>query len=286
MGNRHQVQLSAATKGSCDGVKAGGERVRTKAPDPRMRELWKSYKQTGDVVLRNRLMEHYLPLVKSTAERVHRKLPHSVDVDDLASAGVFGLRDAIEGFDLSHGVKFETYCATRVRGAMLDELRSVDWVPRLVRTRATKLERTVRKLEVDLGRQPTDRELAGNLGVSLEQLDDVVRGATAVSIVSLSENWTGEDESSPVSKLEVLADRSQERPSDQLERKDILASIAKVLTMKERLIVLLYYFEGMTMRDIGLTLSLSESRVCQLHTRIMDRLREQLGKHKVDLLAR
>jgi RNA polymerase sigma factor for flagellar operon FliA len=248
--------------------------------------MWSEYKRTGSKELRNRLMEEYMPLVRSTAERVHRKLPHSVDVDDLASAGVFGLRDAIDGFDLERGVKFETYCTTRVRGAILDELRSIDWVPRLVRTKANKLGKAQKQLEVLLGRNPTDGELAKVLGMDLKELGSMVKEASAVSVVSLSESWPGsEDDEAPLRKLDVLEDRQSRRPVDHLHRKDILDVATRTLNTKERLILLLYYFEDMTMREIGLTLGLSESRVCQLHTRIMKRLREHLGKIRNDLLG-
>lgn len=249
-------------------------------------ELWRVYKASPGEALRNRLIEHYMPLVRYTAERLFAKLPQNVELDDLTSAGVFGLVDAIEGFDLARGVKFETYCTTRVRGAILDELRAFDWVPRLVRTKAHKLDAALRKLEIDLGRDPTDQELAGLLAIPLEELDCLVREASAVSIVSLSEKWPGEDdEAKTLRKIDILEDKRQTRPIDFAQRKDFLRRVVSVLGRKEREILLLYYFEDLTMREIGLTLDLSESRVCQLHTRIMDRLREQLAKVKTDLLA-
>jgi RNA polymerase sigma factor FliA len=249
-------------------------------------ELWKSYKAKPTDALRNRLIEHYMPLVRYTAERLFAKLPQNVELDDLVSAGVFGLIDAIEGFDLARGVKFETYCTTRVRGAILDELRAFDWVPRLVRTKAHKLEGALRKLEIELGRDPTDKELAGILELSLPELDAMMKEASAVSIVSLSEKWPNEeDDARTLRKIDILEDKRQTKPIEYAQRKDFLQRVVSSLARKEREILLLYYFEDLTMREIGLTLDLSESRVCQLHTRIMDRLREQLGKVKQDLLA-
>src|SRR5512138_1927556 len=142
--------------------------------------VWKEYKQTRERSLRNQLMEHYLPLVRYTADRISAKLPNEVEVDDLISAGIFGLMDAIEAFDLDRGVKFETYCSPRVRGAILDELRTMDWVPRLVRSRAHKLENATKALEAELGRLPTDEEVAHRLGVSRNEFDKLLRDATAV----------------------------------------------------------------------------------------------------------
>ena len=249
-------------------------------------EQWKVYKTKPTDQLRNRLIEHYMPLVKYTAERLFAKLPQNVELDDLTSAGVFGLVDAIEGFDLARGVKFETYCTTRVRGAILDELRAFDWVPRLVRTKAHKLDAALRKLEIDLGRDPTDKEVSDLLGIPVNEFDAMVKDASAVSIVSLSEKWPAdEDDSKTLRKIDILEDKRQTKPIEYAQRKDFLQRVVSMLVKKEREILLLYYFEDLTMREIGLTLDLSESRVCQLHTRIMDRLREHLGKVKQDLLA-
>jgi RNA polymerase sigma factor for flagellar operon FliA len=262
-----------------------GTKRKKKKRDPIVEAKWKKYKETGDKALRNELLEYYYPLVKRTAERVYQKLPHNIDLDDLVSSGVFGLKDAIEGFDLARGVKFETYCTTRIRGAILDELRSVDWVPRLVRSKATELDRALRTLEVELGRNPTDREVAELLDLSTDDFAKLVKDSKAVTMTSLSEQWPQQDDDqNQLRKIDVLQDRKQVRPGDLLQRKDVLELVTRSLSMKERLILLLYYFEGLTMREIGLTLDLSESRVCQLHTRIMDRLREQLGRVRIDLI--
>src|SRR6202040_4080644 len=157
--------------------------------DVDVQQLWKDYRTEPTVELRNQLVELYLPLVKYNAERIWARLPEGVDLDDLISAGVFGLLDAIEAFDLERGVKFETYCVPRIRGAMLDELRTMDWVPRLVRSKASKLEDARKTLEASLGRPPRPDELAERLAVSIEELEAMVGEATAVSLVSLNKKW-------------------------------------------------------------------------------------------------
>src|ERR1700738_3868325 len=157
--------------------------------DVDVQQLWREHKAEPSIELRNQLVELYLPLVKYNAERIWSRLPDGVDLDDLISAGVFGLMDAIEAFDLERGVKFETYCVPRIRGAMLDELRTMDWVPRLVRSKASKMEEARKSLEAQLGRPPRPDELAARLGVPIEQLEEYVGDATAVSQVSLNKKW-------------------------------------------------------------------------------------------------
>jgi RNA polymerase sigma factor for flagellar operon FliA len=267
-----------------DRVRGGTSRVGArKLPSEEPLDLWREYKKTKSESSRNRLVETYLPIVRYTAERVAAKLPQNVDIDDLMSAGIFGLMDAIDGFDLNRGVKFKTFCSQRVRGAMLDELRANDWVPRLVRTKATQLDQTLRSLEAQHGRPPTDLELAEKLGMSLAELDELVKEASATAIVSLSEKWQEQDDSKSLRTIDLLEDRRAESPLDELQRKDIMSVITRELSLKERLIVLLYYFEELTMREIGLTLELSESRVCQLHTRILARLKAKLQGRSADL---
>src|ERR1700746_1333474 len=157
--------------------------------DVDVQQLWRDYRAEPTVEMRNPLVELYLPLVKYNAERIWSRLPDGVDLDDLISAGVFGLMDAIEAFDLNRGVKFETYCVPRIRGAMLDELRTMDWVPRLVRSKASKLEEARKSLEAALGRPPNPDEMAAKLGISLEELNKLMGDATAVSLVSLNKKW-------------------------------------------------------------------------------------------------
>ena len=166
--------------------------------------IWKTYKRTRDENLRNTLIEHHMPLVRTIAERVLQTLPKSIDVDDLSSAGTFGLMDAINGFDLSRGIKFKTYCTTRIRGSILDELRSQDWVPRLVRLKAHRLERAIRTLEGQLGRTPNQAEVANELEISLEELQAHQSEANAKTIFSLSEKWDdGDDDNRDVFKIQI-----------------------------------------------------------------------------------
>ncbi|HNO77935.1 MAG TPA: FliA/WhiG family RNA polymerase sigma factor [Phycisphaerae bacterium] len=246
-------------------------------------EVWKEYKLAGGRPLRNRLMETYLPIVKYTADRISTKLPDEVDVDDLVSAGIFGLVDAIEAYDMERGVKFETYCAPRIRGAMLDELRAMDWVPRLVRSRANKLQRVCSSLEAELRRQPTDSELAKKLGVSKSELAKIVRDATAVSQISLSRKHFETDSSRDVCEIDVLEDKRGRNPVAEVQKRDLKSLITRGLTRAERLILILYYYEEMTMKEIGATLDLSESRVSQMHSAILNRLKSQLKNREREL---
>jgi len=244
---------------------------------------WKSFKDTHDDSSRNCLLENYLPIVKYTAERLYAKLPDEVDLDDLISTGIFGLMDALQAFDQGRGVKFETYCAARVRGAMLDELRSMDWVPRLVRSRAHKLNEALRELEAELGRRPEEKELAKKLKISMKEFHKMQRDAHATGIVSLSRKWFETDSHKDVREIDVLEDKRSDDPLRSVQRKDIKNLVTRGLSRAERLIIILYYFEEMTMKEIGETLDLSESRVSQMHSAILTRLRHQLEKRKKEL---
>lgn len=245
-----------------------------------LEQLWLSYQQLATIDLRNRLMEHYLPLVKYNAERIWARLPEGVELDDLISAGVFGLMDAIEAFDMTRGVKFETYCVPRIRGAMLDELRCMDWVPRLVRSRASKLDVARKELEVALGRPPQDDELAVKLGVSSAEYERLVADANAVGLVSLNKKWYETDGYKDVREIDILEDKKSEDPTNRLQKKDLMRLVTKGLNRNERLIIILYYYEEMTMKEIGLTLDLSESRVSQMHSGIIARLKGHLENRR------
>ncbi len=201
------------------------------------------------------------------------------------SAGIFGMIDAIEAFDLDRGVKFETYCSPRIRGAILDELRTMDWVPRLVRSRAHKLENATKALEAELGRLPTDDELAHRLGVSKKEYDKLSRDATSVSLVSLSRRCFETDSTRDVSETDVLEDKRGTDPIMEIQRRDLKELVTRGLTRAERLILMLYYYEEMTMKEIGATLDLSESRVSQMHSSILNRLRYQLNHRRRELSA-
>lgn len=254
-----------------------------RATAEQVKQWWTDFKADSTEEARNRLLEHYLPIVKYTAERLHTKLPDEVEVDDLISSGIFGLMDAIRAFDLDRGVKFETYCAQRIRGAILDELRSLDWVPRLVRSRASKINTATHALEAQLGRKPNEKELAKKMRVSIQEFRKIKRDSNAVNFVSLSRKWFETDSNKDVTEIDVLEDETSIDPVHSAQRKDLKELLTRGLSRAERLIVVLYYFEEMTMKEIGETLDLSESRVSQMHSAIMDRLRAQLESRKKEL---
>jgi RNA polymerase sigma factor for flagellar operon FliA len=199
------------------------------------------------------------------------------------SAGIFGLMDAVNAFDPLRGVKFETYCAPRIRGAILDELRSMDWVPRLVRSRAHKLNEATQSLEAQFGRKPEAKELAKEMKVSLREFHKIERDAHATGLVSLSRKWFETDSHKDVREIDVLEDKKSEDPFRTVQKKDLKDLVTKGLSRAERLIIILYYFEEMTMKEIGETLDLSESRVSQMHSAVLTRLRHQLEKQKKEL---
>ena len=226
--------------------------------------------------LRNRLIERYHEVVRFTAERMHTRLPNEVDVNDLMSAGLFGLMDAIDAFDPARGVKFETYCAPRIRGAIFDELRAMDWVPRLVRSRTAKVEKVRKEFELTHGRKPTDEEVSRRMNVSGAEYDKLQKDSRPVGIVSLDRKAFESDSSREVREVDVIEDFRQPNPVDIVQRGDLQTLITKGLSRAERLIVILYYYEEMTMKEIGLTLDLSESRVSQMHSSILARLKAQM----------
>jgi RNA polymerase sigma factor for flagellar operon FliA len=244
-------------------------------------ETWKVYKQDQtNQDLRNRLIERYFPLVRYNAEKVWAKLPEGVDMNDLISAGVFGLMDAIDAFDLERGVKFETYCVPRIRGAMLDELRTMDWVPRLVRSKASKLEAARKQVEAEVGRPPLDAEIAAKMKLSAEEFDKLKNEASAVNLVSLNKKWYETDSYKDVREVDILEDSKGEDPTLGIQKRDVMRLVTKGLNRNERLIIILYYYEELTMKEIGSTLGLSESRVSQMHSSIVARLKDQLRQRR------
>ena len=236
--------------------------------------LWTLFKSAPNDQLRNRLVERYMPLVRSRAERVWARLPEGIELDDLISAGTFGLMDAIAAYDLSRGVRFEAFCLPRIQGAMVDELRSMDWVPRMVRSKASKLNEAYKALELQLGRKPSDQEVADKLGIPAEDLHQLYAETHNVNITSLDKTWSENDGSKDVREVDILADRRSEDPTERLAKVDLIRTFTKGLTKTERLIVILYYYEEMTMREIGATLELSESRVSQMHSAIVERIKK------------
>ncbi len=243
-------------------------------------KIWKHFHEERNDYYRNLLMEHYRDLVRYAAERLHTKLPDKVEVDDLISAGIFGLMDAIDAYDPERGVKFETYCAPRIKGSILDELRSMDWVPRLVRARAHQLSKATHALEMHLGRKPDELELADQLQMNKEEFTRLQRDANAASLVSLSTKCGDGDGEKDVYEIDVIKDHRSEDPLLEAQKRDLKNLLTKGLTRAERLIIVLYYYEEMTMKEIGATLDLSESRVSQMHSSIVARLKAQMNTRK------
>ncbi len=248
-----------------------------------MTEVWELYHKTRDEGMRNYLMEKFLPLVRYNAERIYTRLPDEVDIEDLMSAGIFGLMDAIDAFDLERKVKFETYCAPRIRGAILDELRSMDWVPRLVRSRTNRIEQVRQDLEKRTGKPATDDEVAAAMNLHGEEFDKLVKDSRTVATRSLTQRCFPSDGGRDVREIDVIRDESQSNPMVEVQRRDLKDLITKGLSRSERLIIILYYYEGMTMKEIGATLDLSESRVSQMHSSILMRLKAQMQHREREL---
>ena len=250
--------------------------VQTPSGEMELLEVWMIYKVEPTLEIRNVLMEHYLQLVRYTAERVHQKLPSEVDVDDLYSAGLFGLMQAIDAYDLERGFKFETYCTQRIRGAIYDELRAMDWVPRLVRSRSTKVDRARKSIEMETGNKATEDQIMDFLEIDKDEFEKIEKDSRPVGMTSLNRKAYDSDSSKEVQEIDVIQDQRQENPVLDLQRKDLQLLLTKGLSRAEKLIVILYYYEEMTMKEIGLTLDLSESRVSQMHSSILARLKAQM----------
>lgn len=234
--------------------------------------LWLTYQQSKKTEIREKLIEHYLSLVKLVASRLAISLPQHVDKDDLISNGFFGLLDAIEKYDPERAVKFETYAVVRIRGAMLDAIRSQDWVPTSVRQKAKQYEQAIAQLENQLGRSATDEEVAAELGISSSELYTLINQLNASTIIPL-EDFTKTETSS----------NHLVNPSDHIETEEVKQALAKAidkLPEKEKLVVSLYYYDGLTLKEISLILKLSEARISQLHTKSIFRLRGALSRIK------
>ena len=240
-----------------------------------MSALWLRYKETKSVELRNEIAEHYLPLVKIVCGRLAVSLPQHLDKDDLLSSGFFGLLDAIDRFDITRNIKFETYAGVRIRGSMIDYLRSKDWIPVSMRQKIRKYEQTVSKLETKLGRAATDDEVAEALEISIDDLQTLINHCNAATVIPL-EDYLKTDaaeavDTSPTNSLELF------------EIKETLAKAIERLPEKERTVVSLYYYEEMTLKEISLVMHLTEARISQLHTKAIIRMRGYLAQSKEDL---
>lgn len=258
-------------------AQAGGEQSTADEVEAGIVALWQAFGEHRDQELRDRLVLHYAPLVKYVAGRVGTGLPSHVEVSDLIQSGIFGLVDAIEKFEPERGLKFETYAMQRIRGAILDDLRAQDWVPRSVRSRARDVERALERLEARLQRTATDAELAAELELSTEELRDLLAQLQMTSVVAL-DDLIGSG-SAAASLVETLRDDRAEDPMVALVDRDSrrqLAEAVERLSDRDRIVVTLYYFENLTLAEIGKVLGVTESRVCQLHTRAVLRLRSKL----------
>lgn len=257
----------------------GVETVSSVNGDGGIEELWRQFVRSPGQGVRDRLVLHYAPLVKYVAGRVGTGLPTHVDTSDLVQSGIFGLVDAIEKFDPDRGWKFETYAMQRIRGAILDDLRSQDWVPRVIRSRAREVERALERLGARLRRTPSDMELAAELDISLDELRELYRQLRLTSVVALEELISTGRESGSV--VEALRDDDATDPVsvlvDRDNRRQLADAIAQ-LAERDRVVVSLYYFESLTLAEIGKVLGVTESRVSQLHTRAVLRLRAKLSE--------
>lgn len=246
--------------------------------EPEVRALWERYRSTKDPAVRERLILQYSPLVKYVAGRVGVGMPSSVEHGDLVSYGIFGLMDAIDKFDLDKGFKFETYAITRIRGAILDELRSNDWVPRSVRANARKIERAIAAFEVEHSRSPSDTELAEKLEISEDDLADMLTKISLTNVAALDETL-GSSDGESLRLVDTITDPEAPGPEgmfDAVEMRSLLGEAMGRLTERERTVLGLYYFEGMTLAQIGEILGVTESRVCQIHTKSVMSLRVKL----------
>jgi RNA polymerase sigma factor for flagellar operon FliA len=256
--------------------------VETNVKAIELKDLWRRYKGSGDVAARERLVVAYSPLVKYVSGRMASGLPAHVEEADLISYGLVGLINAIERFEPEREIKFETYAITRIKGSIIDELRSLDWVPRSVRSRARDIERANAKLEHKLQRAPTDEEMSAELGITTDEFHDALVQISNSTVAALDELWTVSDSSGDqVSLLDTLTDENAPDPAavmDQTDLKDRVADAIARLPEREKLVVALYYYENLTLREIGEVLGVTESRVSQLHTKAVLRLRSRLSE--------
>jgi RNA polymerase sigma factor for flagellar operon FliA len=257
----------------------------TNDPAPDIDRLWADYKGSGEQSLRDQLIVHYAPLVKYVAGRVATGLPQNVDQADLVSYGIFGLIDAIEKFDLGRGFKFETYAIARIKGNILDELRSIDWVPRSVRAKARALEKAYSTLEGKLHRTPTDTELAQELDLTDDQLQTTLGQISFTGLVALDEMLSGADRGDSMTLGDTLPDSGLGPVAsyEVEEMREILADAINRLPEREKTVLTLYYYEGLTLAEIGSILGVTESRVCQIHTKSVIQLRARMAAAEREL---
>ncbi|HOF01903.1 MAG TPA: RNA polymerase sigma factor WhiG [Spirochaetota bacterium] len=250
-------------------------------------DIWILYKKTKDIKLRDFLIEKYAPLVKYVAGKVAMGKPGNIEYDDLVGFGVFGLMDAIEKFDLQKNVKFKTYAVTRIRGSIYDELRSIDWVPRSVRTKAKEVEQAIVKIEGTTGKIATDQEIADELNLDIREFYSTLTKISSTSVMSLSDPWFTGDDNDKISILDTIESPSKMNPDITVERdsvKQLIVNAINELPDKEKKVLVLYYYEDLTLKEIGEVLAVTESRVSQLHTKAIIRLKAKLAEIKEGIL--
>lgn len=244
--------------------------------------LWRDLRAHSDEAVRHALVEHYVGLVRYVAGRLAVGLPHYLEFPDLYGAGLVGLIQAVDHFDTERGIKFETYAIPRIRGAILDELRAQDWFPRSLRRKARQLESTFAALEARLGRPVSDEEVASEMGISLKEYDRMLGQISVATIVSLESEVHSDEQGNGNRLLDTLADENGEHPEDvinQREMRELITRALDELSEKERLVLTLYYYEELTLREIGEVLEVTESRVCQIHTKAIFRLRSKIERN-------
>lgn len=248
--------------------------------EPKIKQIWQEYKEKKDKTARDKLILHYSPLVKYVAGQVASRLPQSIDVADLISYGMIGLMDAIEKFDTSREIKFETYSIPRIKGAMIDELRVLDWAPRSLRYKAKELERTYYELENKLKRMPEDEEVSQAMGISVPELQEIMAELSRSSLIALEDLLTPDPErDNRVNVMDILIDTKAHDPAmvfEKEELKEILTDALKKIPERERTIISLYYYDNLTLKEIGEILEVTESRVSQLHSKALLRLKARL----------
>ncbi len=247
------------------------------------KSLWKRYRKDSDRDIRDYLALKYSPLVKYVAGKVAIGMPQSVEFDDLVSYGSFGLLDAIEKFDPDRDIKFKTYAMTRIRGAIFDELRSIDWIPRSIRQKAKQVEETIAMLENKMGHTIEDEDIAKEMGLSMEDFQSLMTKISGTSIISLNDVWYLGDDNDEVSFMETLESSANLNPDTLIEKEEIKSVIVeaiKQLPDKEKKVIVLYYYEDLTLKEIGEVLEVTESRISQLHTKAIMRLRGKLIRMK------
>lgn len=250
-------------------------------------QLWKQYKKSKDPQIRDSFVKQYAPLVKYVAGKVAIGMPHNVEFDDLVGFGVFGLFDAIEKFDPDKHVKFKTYAVTRIRGAIFDELRSIDWVPRSVRQKSREIEDTIHRLEASLGRAASDEEIAKAMNMSMDDFQKTMMKVSGTSILSLNDVWYNDDENDKVTIVDSIESPNSMNPDTIVEKEEIKRVIVEAINElpdKEKKVLVLYYYEDLTLKEIGQVLEVTESRISQLHTKAIMRLRSKLTNIKKGIM--